>query len=194
MPQSRVRFIGSRELHRDLPKVLENLENPSARCVLTIHSKPKAVLIGAEAFLSILRDRARKIGSWRCSSVLWFRGSNPRQAPIRSRARSGKRPWSASDRRARLLPAGDKTNLMSECLEILDQGHALCLRSACRRMCDRRCPGPAGSCRRPCGARSQISRRLASGVRTVTLKPTLTPVVILDGAPKAPGEHAGTIA
>lgn len=55
MPQSRVRFIGSRELHRDLPKVLENLENPNARCVLTIHSKPKAVLIGAEAFLSILR-------------------------------------------------------------------------------------------------------------------------------------------
>ena len=55
MPQSRVRFIGSRELHRDLPKVLENLENPDARCVLTIHSKPKAVLIGAEAFLSILR-------------------------------------------------------------------------------------------------------------------------------------------
>lgn len=44
MPQSRVRFIGSRELHRDLPKVLENLENPNARCVLTIHSKAKAVL------------------------------------------------------------------------------------------------------------------------------------------------------
>jgi len=35
--------------------VLENLENQDARCVLTIHSKPKAVLIGAEAFLSILR-------------------------------------------------------------------------------------------------------------------------------------------
>jgi hypothetical protein len=35
--------------------VLENLENRDARCVLTIHSKPKAVLIGAEAFLSILR-------------------------------------------------------------------------------------------------------------------------------------------
>jgi len=55
MPQSRVRFIGSRELHRDLPKVLESLENPDARYVLTIHSKPKAVLIGAEAFLDILR-------------------------------------------------------------------------------------------------------------------------------------------
>src|SRR5271170_163973 len=53
--QSRVRFIGSRELHRDLPKVLNTLENPNARFVLTIHSKPKAVLIGAEAFLEILR-------------------------------------------------------------------------------------------------------------------------------------------
>lgn len=55
MSQSRVRFLGSRELHRDLPKVLESLENPDTRCVLTIHSKPKAVLIGAEAFLSLLR-------------------------------------------------------------------------------------------------------------------------------------------
>jgi len=55
MPQSRVRFIGSRELHRDLPKVLDSLENTDARFVLTIHSKPKAVLIGAEAFLEILR-------------------------------------------------------------------------------------------------------------------------------------------
>ena len=53
--QSRVRFIGSRELHRDLPKVLDSLENPNARFVLTIHSKPKAVIIGAEAFLEILR-------------------------------------------------------------------------------------------------------------------------------------------
>ena len=55
MSQSRVRFIGSRELHRDLPKVLDALENPDARYVLTIHSKPKAVLIGAEAFLSLVR-------------------------------------------------------------------------------------------------------------------------------------------
>ena len=58
MPQSRVRFIGSRELHRDLPKVLESLENPDARFVLTIHSKPKAVIIGAEAFLDMLRGPA----------------------------------------------------------------------------------------------------------------------------------------
>ena len=55
MAQPRVRFIGSRELHRDLPKVLENLEDPTARYVLTIHSRPKAVLIGADAFLALLR-------------------------------------------------------------------------------------------------------------------------------------------
>ena len=55
MPQPRVRFIGSRELHRDLPKVLDSLEDADARFVLTIHSKPKAVLIGAEAFLALLR-------------------------------------------------------------------------------------------------------------------------------------------
>jgi PHD/YefM family antitoxin component YafN of YafNO toxin-antitoxin module len=58
MPQPRVRFIGSRELHRDLPKVLDSLENPDARYVLTIHSKPKAVIIGAEAFLSLLRGHS----------------------------------------------------------------------------------------------------------------------------------------
>ena len=57
MPHPRVRYIGSRELHRDLPKVLESLENPTARYVLTIHSKPKAVLIGAEAFLELLRGQ-----------------------------------------------------------------------------------------------------------------------------------------
>ena len=50
---SRVRFIGSRELHRALPKVLGALEKPGTRFVLTIHSKPKAVLIGAEEFLEI---------------------------------------------------------------------------------------------------------------------------------------------
>ena len=59
MPQSRVRFIGSRELHRDLPKVLDALEDPAARYVLTIHSRPKAVIIGAEAFLDLVRGVAQ---------------------------------------------------------------------------------------------------------------------------------------
>ncbi len=58
MPQPRVRYIGSRELHRDLPKVLDTLEDASARFVLTIHGKPKAVMIGAEAFLALLRGHS----------------------------------------------------------------------------------------------------------------------------------------
>ncbi|GIW89114.1 MAG: hypothetical protein KatS3mg108_3438 [Isosphaeraceae bacterium] len=57
MSQSSVRFIGSRELHRDLPKVLENLESPDVRYILTIHCKPKAVLLGTDAFLALLRGQ-----------------------------------------------------------------------------------------------------------------------------------------
>ena len=55
MPPQRVQYIGSRELHRDLPKVLDVLGDASARFVLTVHSKPRAVLIGAEAFLALLQ-------------------------------------------------------------------------------------------------------------------------------------------
>jgi hypothetical protein len=58
MSQSSVRFIGSRELHRDLPKVLKSLDDNDVRYVLTIHNKPKAVLIGAEAFLELLNGHA----------------------------------------------------------------------------------------------------------------------------------------
>ena len=50
-----VKFIGSRELHRELPKVLNSLGAADARIVLTIHNKPRAVLIGAEAFQELLR-------------------------------------------------------------------------------------------------------------------------------------------
>ncbi len=56
MAESPVRFLGSRELHRDLPKVLQSLERSETRCVLTVHSRPKAVLIGAEAFLQLLES------------------------------------------------------------------------------------------------------------------------------------------
>jgi len=55
MPSNSVQFIGSRELHRDLPKVLDSLGDSNARVVLTVHSKPKAVLIGAEAFQALLQ-------------------------------------------------------------------------------------------------------------------------------------------
>jgi len=53
-----VRFIGSRELHRDLPKVLDQLEDPASRFVLTIHGRPKAVILGTDAFLALLRGQS----------------------------------------------------------------------------------------------------------------------------------------
>jgi prevent-host-death family protein len=51
-----VRIIGSRELHQNLPGILRELERPEVRYVLTVHGKPRAVLIGAEPFLDLLRD------------------------------------------------------------------------------------------------------------------------------------------
>lgn len=56
MAKSNVRYVGSRELHRDLPEVLDDLNDLNSRYVLTIHSKPRAVLIGAEAFAALVRS------------------------------------------------------------------------------------------------------------------------------------------
>jgi prevent-host-death family protein len=51
-----VRIIGSRELHQNLPGILKELENDSARFVLTVRGKPRAVLIGAEPYLTLIRE------------------------------------------------------------------------------------------------------------------------------------------
>jgi prevent-host-death family protein len=53
---SPVRIIGSRELHQNLPGILRELERPDVRYVLTVHGKPRAVLVGAEPFLKLLDD------------------------------------------------------------------------------------------------------------------------------------------
>ena len=99
MPQSRVRFIGSRELHRDLPKVLDALENPGARFVLTIHSKPKAVLIGAEEFLEIMRNPSAR-RPFACVATRSAR-SGPRIDRQHGRdRRDGRKHSSASNARA----------------------------------------------------------------------------------------------
>jgi prevent-host-death family protein len=58
-PEAPVRIIGSRELHQNLPGILRELEQANVRYVLTVHGKPKAVLIGAEPFLELLRDPSR---------------------------------------------------------------------------------------------------------------------------------------
>src|SRR5271166_915568 len=53
---SPVRIIGSRELHQNLPDILRELENNTVRYVLTVHGRPRAVLIGAEPYLSMINN------------------------------------------------------------------------------------------------------------------------------------------
>jgi prevent-host-death family protein len=55
-PDSPVRIIGSRELHASLPTILRELERPEVRYVLTVHGKPKAVLVGAQPFLRLIQN------------------------------------------------------------------------------------------------------------------------------------------
>lgn len=52
---SPVRIIGSRELHQNLPSILRELERHDVRYVLTVHGKPRAVLVGAESYLNVDR-------------------------------------------------------------------------------------------------------------------------------------------
>ena len=54
---SPVRIIGSRELHQNLPAILRELEKADVRYVLTVHGKPKAVLVGAEPYLNSVIER-----------------------------------------------------------------------------------------------------------------------------------------
>jgi hypothetical protein len=59
IPDSPVRIIGSRELHQSLPGILKELENDNVRYVLTVHGKPRAVLIGPAPYLSLIMDGRR---------------------------------------------------------------------------------------------------------------------------------------
>ncbi len=52
---SPVRIIGSRELHQNLPGILRELEKDQVRYVLTVHGKPRAVLIGAGPYLNMIQ-------------------------------------------------------------------------------------------------------------------------------------------
>ena len=53
---SPVRIIGSRELHQNLPNILRELERGDVRYVLTVHGKPRAVMVGAEAYLNMVTE------------------------------------------------------------------------------------------------------------------------------------------
>jgi prevent-host-death family protein len=56
LSETPVRIIGSRELHQNLPGILRELENSNVRYVLTVHGKPRAVLVGAEPYLNMVLD------------------------------------------------------------------------------------------------------------------------------------------
>jgi antitoxin (DNA-binding transcriptional repressor) of toxin-antitoxin stability system len=66
-----VRAIGSRELHKSLPILLRELQEDGASFVLTVHGKPKAVLLGTDAFLKLLADLELEQGDSRL--VEWLR-------------------------------------------------------------------------------------------------------------------------
>lgn len=55
--ESPVRIIGSRELHQSLPSILDELKRDEVRYVLTVHGKPRAVLVGAQSYLKQTLDR-----------------------------------------------------------------------------------------------------------------------------------------
>src|SRR5438132_222705 len=70
---SPVRIIGSRELHQNLPAILRELENDNVRYVLTVHGKPRAVLVGAEPYLNmVLNDRGPSDGMASAASITRF--------------------------------------------------------------------------------------------------------------------------
>jgi prevent-host-death family protein len=53
---SPVRIIGSRELHQNLPGILRELQRADVRYVLTVHGKPRAVLVGAEPYMNLVME------------------------------------------------------------------------------------------------------------------------------------------
>jgi prevent-host-death family protein len=54
--KSAVRIIGSRELHQNLPGILRELESDAVRYILTVHGKPRAVLVGAEPYRNMVLE------------------------------------------------------------------------------------------------------------------------------------------
>ena len=57
MPAPPVRIVGSRELHQNLPAIMRELEAQDSRYVLTVHGKPRAVLVGAATYLELIRGK-----------------------------------------------------------------------------------------------------------------------------------------
>ena len=82
-----VRIIGSRELHQNLPGILKELENNRVRYVLTVHGRPRAVLIGAEPYLSMITDgkRPSEAADRPSTDGCWAAASSPSPSMISRR-------------------------------------------------------------------------------------------------------------
>ena len=78
---SPVRIIGSRELHQSLPAILDDLQRDEARYVLTVHGKPRAVLVGARPYLNLLRHKtpSEALVGLQLSALL---GDDPDSVPL----------------------------------------------------------------------------------------------------------------
>ena len=87
---SPVRIIGSRELHQNLPDILRELENDTVRYVLTVHGRPRAVLIGAEPYLSMIANGRQAERSARQPAAHRSSGWQARRSHSR-RSRKGSR-------------------------------------------------------------------------------------------------------
>lgn len=88
-PGQRVRIIGSRELHQKLTTIMRELEENDARYVVTVHGKPKAVLIGAASFLGLVQGKAEPSESVVCLQLSAMLGTafdgdslNPDRDPL----------------------------------------------------------------------------------------------------------------
>ena len=79
---SPVRIIGSRKLHQNLPGILKELENDTVRYVLTVHGRPRAVLIGAAPYLNLIVDGKRSSEALVGLQLTALLGSNLDSMPI----------------------------------------------------------------------------------------------------------------
>jgi hypothetical protein len=62
-----VRFIGSRELHKNISSKVSALEDHEARFVVTIYSKPKVVMLGINAYIALAQSSGSpedRRGAW----------------------------------------------------------------------------------------------------------------------------------
>ena len=147
---SPVRIIGSRELHQNLPGILRELENDKVRYVLTVHGKPRAVLVGAEPYLNMVlegKGPSEALVGLQLSALL---GGNLELDAAR-RPREGPRQRSRSERPAMPTPSLSASTRRS----LARAASASATLAAARRAGSSVAAGCGGTRSRPAGSRSR---------------------------------------